>query len=417
MVWSGLSRGATVAIKGHISQFFNTVPGQTLLALSFNLISLFAGGLISIFTPQFAESSWILALFPPILTVRGGIGGIFSGNLATMLHLGLVKTDLRNNTKEFWSLIRSVLVITAIDAFILGILSFAMNLVTGRVFLDQGFLFICVPLVACISAVSLSIPLTSFIAIETYKRGLDPDILVYPILASANDIIVTGFFALTVFSVLWGGAAFNVLVLVFILILVGIGCLAWMNRGDMFFHQTLREGTTVIIVSSLFGSINGVFLSNLQSSLMSRPGLIVMYPALTNALGNIGSILGSRSTTALALGYARSLKDELTESGKSIIYVETPAAFIHVVFAIASWLIAGPRTPGSSLSFLLTIALFTNVTSFLFVSAFSLIFAHVAFQRGLNPDNVVIPAITSVSDSTATLTISPAIVFARLLGL
>ena len=144
---------------------------------------------------------------------------------------------------------------------------------------------------------------------------------------------------------------------------------------------------------------------------------MVMYPALTNALGNIGSILGSKTTTALALGYARSFKEELTESGRSILYVEAPAVFMHVVFAVTSWLIAGPGTPGASLGFLLTIALFTNVASFLFIALFSLVFAHLSFQRGLNPDNVVIPAITSVSDSTATLAISPAIIVAGLLGL
>ena len=369
---------------------------------------------MSIFTPQFAEAPWILALFPPILTVRGGIGGILSGNLATMLHLGMVNTNIRENTEEFWSLIRSVLVITAIDAFILGFLSFALNLMTGRAVPSQFFLFIIVPMVACMSAVSLSIPLTSFIAVETFKRGLDPDILVYPILASANDIIVTVFFVLTVFSVLWGGAAFMVLVSLFVLILCSVGYLAWSSWEDRFFHQTLREGTTVIVVSSLFGSINGVFLSNLQGSLSSKPGLIVMYPALTNALGNIGSILGSTTTTALALGSARSFKEELAESGRSILYVEAPAAFMHVVFAVTSWLIAGP---GASLGFLLTIALFTNVTSFMFIALFSLSFAHLSFQRGLNPDNVVIPAITSVSDSTATIAISPAILVAGLLGL
>ena len=61
-----------------------------------------------VFTPMFSVNPWILALFPPILTVRGGIGGIFSGNLATMMHLGLVKPRIRGNTEQYKDLIKMI---------------------------------------------------------------------------------------------------------------------------------------------------------------------------------------------------------------------------------------------------------------------------------------------------------------------
>ena len=204
-VWRENTLGATTALQGRIRQFFKTALGQTLLGLSYSTLSLFAGGLIAIFTPEFSKSPWILALFPPILTIRGGIGGLFSGNLATMLHLGTVKPQLRDNTSEYWNLVKSVLVMTVIDTLILGSFSFIINLVNGSASMDQWFLFILVPTIACMLAVLTSIPVTSFIAIQTFKRGLDPDILVYPILASINDIMVNCFFVIVIFFVLWGG--------------------------------------------------------------------------------------------------------------------------------------------------------------------------------------------------------------------
>jgi mgtE-like transporter len=200
--------GATSAIQGRLSQFFETVPGQTILALSFNLVSLFAGGLMAVFTPQFSASPWILALFPPVLTVRGGIGGIFSGNLATMLHLGLVKPRLRENTPSYYGLVKSVMTITVFDALILGSVSFLFNLASGTATPGMWPIFLSVPTVACTLAVSFSIPIASLLAIETYRRGLDPDIIVYPILASMNDIIVTVFYVAVVSLVLVGGPAF-----------------------------------------------------------------------------------------------------------------------------------------------------------------------------------------------------------------
>jgi len=409
--------GATSALQGRLSQFFETVPGQTLLALSFNLVSLLAGGLMAVFTPLFSASPWILALFPPVLTVRGGIGGIFSGNLATMLHLGLVKPKLRDNTPDYYGLVKSVMTITVVDTLILGSVSFLFNLASGNATPSMWHIFVSVPTVACTLAVGFSVPITSYIAIMTYRRGLDPDIIVYPILASMNDIIVTAFYVTVVSLVLMGGPAILGLGALFALILAAVAVLAYRSRGDPFFRQTIREGTTVVVLGSLFGSVNGVMLSRMSGTLERTPGLMAMYPALTNALGNIGSIIGSQATTGMALGYARGFREELEDAGRNIAQVEAPAAFMHLVFAFTAWLITGPGSPGVSLATLLVVALTANLLSFGVISVFALYTAYLAFERGLNPDNVVIPAITTASDTTATLALSPAVAAARLLGI
>ena len=369
---------------------------------------------MAVFTPIFSVNPWILALFPPILTVRGGIGGIFSGNLATMMHLGLVKPQIRGNTEHYRGLIKSVIVITVMDTLILGAFSFIVNVVIGSAQLGQWFLFISVPTVACTLAVCLSIPITSLIAIETFNRGLDPDIMVYPILASINDIVVTVFFVTVVFLNLWGGIFYGVFAALFVVIVSVVGYLAVKSRDDSFFQQTIREGTFVVVLSSVFGSVNGVLLSNLGPSLAAMPGLMTMYPALTNALGSVGSIIGSKTTTDIAMGYPKSFMEELKESGKRIVQVEVPAAFMHVVFGVIAFMLSVGQ--GAALMPLIGVALSSNLMSFIIITVFALWSAHLAFERGLNPDNVVIPAITSVSDTTATLAITPAIMVARLLG-
>jgi len=369
---------------------------------------------MAVFTPIFSVNPWILALFPPILTVRGGIGGIFSGNLATMMHLGLVKPKILGNTENYRGLIKSVIVITVMDTLILGAFSFIVNLINGSAQLGQWFLFISVPTVACTLAVCLSIPITSLIAIETFNRGLDPDIMVYPILASINDIVVTVFFVTVVFLNLWGGIFFGVFAILFVIIVSVVGYLAVKSRDDSFFQQTVREGTFVVVLSSVFGSVNGVLLSNLGPSLAAMPGLMIMYPALTNALGNVGSIIGSKTTTDIAMGYSKSFKEELKELSKRIVQVEVPAAFMHVVFGVIAFMLSVGQ--GAALMPLIGVALSSNLMSFIIITLFALWSAHLAFERGLNPDNVVIPAITSVSDTTATLAITPAIMVVRLLG-
>ncbi len=416
MKWSRPIHGATTSHTGPKRPFYNTIPFQTLIALSFNILSLFAGGLISLLTPQFQAAPWILALFPPILTIRGGIGGIFSGNLATMLHLGLIRPRIRDNTPVYTQLISSIFVITLLDTLAMGIFSFALNLAFGQASIGEAFFFIVIPPVACVTAMALSIPLTSIIAITTFRKGLDPDILVYPILASINDIVVTATFVATIFMVLSGGAYVHLLIGVFFLILGLSALLIWRNRRDKFFYQTIREGTTVVIMSSLFGSLNGYFLSTMSSNLLRYPGVVVLYPALTNALGNIGSIIGSTKTTSLALGDVRSLKEEVRSALSQILQVESVALPMHAVFGLITYGIVAASIPGARLPILVGGALISNLMTFGFIALFALWIAHIAFNRGLNPDNVVIPVITSLSDSVATLSLLPSIAILGLIG-
>ena len=397
--------------------FYKSTPAQTLVAISFNTLSIIAGGLISILTPQFAASPWILALFPPILTIRGGIGGIFAGNLATMLHLGLIRPQIKDNTPVFRQLVGSIFVVSLIDTLLMGVFSFILNLATGGVTLNHLWIFVIVPPVACVLALTISIPITILIAIATFRKGLDPDILVYPILASVNDIIVTTTLVATVVLVLHGGAAHLLLGLLFAAIIGATALITWRNRSVGFFFQTIREGSTIVVMSSLFGSFNGVFLSGMSGNLSQYPGILTVYPALTNALGNIGSIIGSTKTTSLALGFVKDLANELKESVSTILQVESVALLIHAVFGVVAYLIVRPGVPEVSLSTLMKVALFSNLLSFLPVALFAIVVAHLAFKRGLNPDNVAIPVITSVSDTVATVTLFLTISLLGLLGL
>ena len=385
------------------------------MALSFNIISLFAGGLLSLFSPLFSDAPWILALFPPILTIRGDISGIFSGNLTTMLHIGSVQPKIRGNTEAYRRLVGAIFVLTFIDALAMSVISFILNLIFGKVTTGQLYIFTCVPSVSCIIAVAVSIPLTSLIAIISYRRGLDPDILVYPILASVNDIVVTASFVAVTSLVLIGGLYLLLLGSAFVLTVCICIILVRQNLDHDLFKKTIREGAALVILSSLFGSVNGIFLSDLTDIFQTRPGLIALYPALTNMLGNIGSITGSVTTTNLALGYVESFKEEIQQGMKRIFRVETIAVIMHVVAGTVAYIIKSPF--GASLSFLVSAALITNLSSFFFISILAIVVAFLAFNRGLNPDNVVIPVITSTSDTVATLSMMAAVIFLKLVNI
>lgn len=376
---------------------------QSLIALFFDLGGLLSGSVAAYYYPIFGNLVWILLLFTPILTVRGNIGGIFSGKLGTMLHLGLARPSFFRNTREFYSLVKAVFSLTFFDTLAIGTISFVLNFSFGLLSLEHLPYFILIPPFTCLLAILISIPIASLVGIEVFKRGLDPDIFIYPFMSTLDDILITFcYFTIVGFIIYFD----NLFIMFFILalILVYFSVIIFRNRRENVFRRTILEGAPIVILASLFGVFGGMGLGSLKEKIEDMPSILVIYPALIDALGDIGSILGSMETTKLALGYTTSLTKTFRETFADLVSVECAAAIIHVIFAIIGFAISGFQSV-SFLFYLISITIFSNIISFLFISVFSLTIATQTFKYGLDPDNFVIPLVASVSDVGATLSL------------
>jgi hypothetical protein len=127
----GHQRGPREGLDGHPEDWGRQELQlhRGLLAFSINLIGFFGGGAVAALGPLFSENPWILALYPPILTVRGNLSGLYSGNLSTMLHLGLILPRFRGNTDYYSNLNRVIFFLTFIDTMIIGLVSFMIGLI------------------------------------------------------------------------------------------------------------------------------------------------------------------------------------------------------------------------------------------------------------------------------------------------
>ncbi|MBC7090830.1 MAG: magnesium transporter [Nitrososphaeria archaeon] len=385
--------------------FFKTnIFRQSIIALSFDLGGLLSGSVAAYYYPLFGNLVWILLLFTPILTIRGNIGGIYSGKLGTMLHLGLAKPSLFKNTREFYSLIKAILALTFFDTLVIGIISFALNSSFGLISLQHLPYFILVPPFTCLLAILISIPIASIVGIEVFKRGLDPDIFIYPVMSTLDDILITFcYFTIAGFIIYFDNLP--LLFLILILVAVYFSAIVLRYRRDNVFRRTLLEGVPTVVLASLFGVFGGMGLGSLKEKIEDMPSILIIYPALIDALGDIGSILGSMETTKLALGYTTSLTKTFKETLADLVSVECAAAIIHLTFATIGFAISGLQNI-SFLFYLISITLFSNIISFLFISIFSLTVATQTFKYGLDPDNFVIPLVASVSDVVATLSLA-----------
>lgn len=381
---------------------------QALIALAFDLGGLLAGRIALIFLPLLQSAPWVLALFPPLLSVRGSIGGILSGKLSTMLHSGEAEPRLIGNTRQFYSLIRAIFVLTFADAVVIGALAFLINLLFDAAVVHQISFFVVVPPLTCLISMTVVIPMVSLVGIITFKRGLDPDVILYPVMSTVDDVVVTVCYVAVVNLALTGIALSTMYIAVLLLGGLFIVILA-RYRGEAVFKRTLTEGAPIVLLSTLLGIFGGIGLASLREEIERRPSVLILYPALIDTLGDIGAILGSMETTKLALGYSRSFRETFKETVIDLLSVEIAGAVMHVVFGLVAFLVA--RTTGFSpaLLLLVAIALISNLVSFLFISVFSLAIATQTFKHGLDPDNFTIPLVTSVSDVGATLALMAAL--------
>jgi mgtE-like transporter len=385
------------------------VFGQSLLALAFNVGGVLSGRLAVIFTPIFMAYPWILAIFPLVLTVRGDISGVLSGKVGTMLHTGEIRPQLRGNTRAFHSLLSSIFVLTFVDTIGVGLLSFVFNLVLQQTSSENLIYFIVIPTLTCVLSMVTAIPITLFVASKAFKSGLDPDILVYPIMSTTNDILISVIYV-SIVSLILRGVVYLVFMEALIVIIALASTVLFISHiREGLFIKTLKEGLLLVLLSSVFGTINGLALKSVRRDVEKHPSILIVYPALMNTLGNIGSIIGSTETTKLALGYIKSFGQVLKDTVRSLLSVEAAAFLIHVLFGIAALAVGHVTDVAVDPFFIIKLSLFSNALSFLVISVFALTIATQTFKRGLDPDNFVIPLTTSVADTVSTLSLMTAL--------
>ena len=371
--------------------------GQSLFSLSFDLIGLATGTLFLFLYFSIDEAPWVIALFPGILSVRGAIGGLFSGHLGTGLHLGTIKPVFTKNTKEFGALLRVVITLALMSGISVG----AGTWVFG-VFLWDATIVDFFPLLAVIiSTMALSVvfvsPLTMLFSVFSFRRGLDPDVVVYPITSPVSDIINTGCYGLSLsLFFLFGTVGRYLIFFIDIIFISWVIYIIVRNIGETKFVGTIQEFIPTLLFVSFIVNVTGSLLDRINGTRM-----VAVYPAIIATIGGVGSIIGSTATTKLALGLIKpsfsSLKEHINEVGGAWL----ASIVMFLIYALLSVLISSVNTLEELLVFtgqLLT----TNVVAIAVMLFVAYAVAISTFRRGLNPDNFVIPVESSLADTVTT---------------
>jgi len=296
------------------------------------------------------------------------------------LNVGTVKPNLSRENDKLWEILSTTITASLLASMIAPL---PLKLVENNVSYLKLF---SISLITISGVALILLPLKIFVSFESFKRGLDPDIIVYPLTSTAADIVVT---LLYIYAIRYVDNILETVIALAVLIISIIIVITWFSRS---FIRILMEilAATVIVVG--IESLAGAFLGEAIS--VSDPRILLIYPAMLTELGDASSIVGSILTTRLFLGMIRS-KVLLTDITPEVFSVfGTFLGFFSLMGGILWFLGGNPLV--SIITFILAFPSMILITTLIVMLT----------SRKFDPDNFTIPISTSLADLITTATVA-----------
>jgi mgtE-like transporter len=161
-----------------------------------------------------------------------------------------------------------------------------------------------------------------------------------------------------------------------------------------------RETVPVLALSAVGGLFAGAVLGGMQAELRDVAGLIVLVPALLATRGNVYGSLGARLGSALHQGLIephftlgdRRLNAAVAASVTNGLLVSAFAALL------AAGLLLALGRPSASPATLVAIAVLSGAISGVPLDAAVVSVVFLGYRRGLNPDTLAGPVVTTTGD-------------------
>jgi mgtE-like transporter len=147
----------------------------------------------------------VLALIPPFVSQAGALGGIFSSRTSSKLQIGVITP---RGLPEVPALVdASVVFVLGVVVFtLIGSIAVGVASLTGNAPSDPGSV-IAATVLAGLIVTPITIVVSYYLAIVTYRFGLDPDNQTVPIITSVMDLagVACVLFVMTVSGVITHG--------------------------------------------------------------------------------------------------------------------------------------------------------------------------------------------------------------------
>ena len=354
------------------------------------LLDFFAGAFLGKFFKKIMiEYPIILVILPGLMGLRGNIYGSLASRFTTMLHLGEMNPTLKDK-----NVVKNIFI-----SILLSLLPVTILWLVGVIKIREVGIAVAVFLIVITSTIFTSLLLgysTALATIIPFKKGVDPDAVAAPIVTSIADLITIPL--LVGFMFLYEDTPktfYFLLVLAIILsLIVGKGFKIGKQERKVFV-----EVLSIVGVLAFISSISGTLLESYSDIIHASIIFSVMYPAILDSTGNLGSVVGAKTSTRIHLGEIEKLFNKTT-----VIEISLYTILAAILGVLANLIAIG----------VVKLTLHTHIG---FVKPFLLLYPLLAFgvmwmayflaisfdRLGLDPDNATVPTITTLADIFSTL--------------
>lgn len=169
-------------------------------------------------------------------------------------------------------------------------------------------------------------------------------------------------------------------------------------------HDTVldvyQEALPVIVVSLIAGLFAGTVLGTdtMREGIGSVPGVLLLLPAFLATRGGVYGSLGARLSTGLHQGLIEPKFELDRRLTNAIVASFINGMVISVFIAIVTWVVLLVLGEQGNLLQLIGIMLVAGFLSAILMLSVLVTVILVGFRRGLDPDNVIGPVVTTLGD-------------------
>jgi len=139
----------------------------------------------------------LIIIIPALLSLRGNLSGPFIARTSRDFILG------EFNKKSWIQNVLATFTISIITGFLIGVFSIIINFFIFKIFILPNEMLIYIPMISIIFTLLLSIPTSTILNYISFKKGLDPNNVVNPIMTAIDDFftIVSLYFTIILLGV------------------------------------------------------------------------------------------------------------------------------------------------------------------------------------------------------------------------
>ena len=345
----------------------------------------------------------LLVIIPGAIGMRGNIFGSFASRLSTNLHIGIISPEFEFSEQLNYN-IYSSFVLTMVLSLFLAVVAKILCILLHQPSMEL-IDFMLISVIAGIISNLIMLPITMFVSFKSYEHGWDPDNITSPIIAAFGDLFTLPAIILSVFilQLIDFNVIFKDTVLAVMVIVVIVSFIYCYRLSDET-NTILKQSTPILLLCSFLGGAAGSILNSAVETLLTNPSLLTLLPLFSGESGSLISILGARLASGLHSGLIEPFKKPEGEALHNFMITFILAVIIFPIIGIlaeTSSYALGVTGVGfdkiveiSTSSGIILVAIMVIIVYYVSVTS---------YNHNLDPDNIVIPISTSITDSISSL--------------